>query len=92
MVTETTYTNAREKLATYCDQAASTREPVLIRRRHADDVVLIAADEFAGVMETAHLLRSPKNAIRLLTALTRAQTQESQPASVEDLRRELGIG
>lgn len=34
--------------------------------------LLESADEFAGLMETAHLLRSPRNAARLLAALRRA--------------------
>ena len=45
MSTVTTYTNARATLAALCDRVASTREPVIIRRRNAEDVALIAADE-----------------------------------------------
>ena len=91
MSTITTYTNARAIFAKLCDQVASTREPVIIQRRGAEDVALVSADELTSLIETAHLLRSPKNAKRLLTALTRAQKQELAPSSVEDLRRELGI-
>lgn len=92
MPTVTTYTRARASLASLCDQVASSREPVIIRRRAADDVALIAADELAGLMETAHLLRSPKNARRLLAALRRAESQELAPSSVEELREETGFG
>ena len=88
----TTYTTARATLAALCDEVAATREPVIIRRRNAEDVALISADELASLMETAHLLRSPRNARRLLDALVRAQSGELPPSSVEDLRRELGLG
>jgi antitoxin YefM len=71
---------------------ASTREPVIIRRRNADDVALIAADELASLQETAHLLRSPKNARRLLAALVRAGSQDLPPSPVDQLREELGLG
>jgi antitoxin YefM len=91
MPTVTTYTNARATLAALCDEVASTREPVIIRRRGAEDVALVAAEELGSLMETAHLLRSPKNAERLLAALTRAQSQELPPSSVDELRRELGL-
>ncbi len=91
MPTVTTYSKARATLAKLCDEAASTREPIIIRRRDAEDVALIAANELASLRETAHLLRSPKNARRLLTALARAQQGELPPASVDDLRRELGL-
>ena len=91
MTTITTYTQARAALASLCDEVASTREPVIIRRRNAEDVALVSADELASLLETAHLLRSPKNAQRLLAAINRAQSQELSPTSVEELRRELGL-
>ena len=91
MTTVTTYTQARTALASLCDEVASTREPVIIRRRNAEDVALVSADELASLLETAHLLRSPKNAQRLLTAINRAQSRELSPSSVKELRRELGF-
>jgi antitoxin YefM len=63
-----------------------------VRRRDAKDVALIPAEELAGLMETAHLLRSPRNAQRLLAALRRAQRGTGRPQSVEDLRQETGLG
>jgi antitoxin YefM len=65
---------------------------VIIHRRGAEDVALISAAELSSLMETAHLLRSPKNAIRLLTALARAQHRTVAPQSVKELRREVGLG
>ena len=73
MALETTYTKARASFASLCDTVSQDREVVIIHRRDADDVALIAADELASLMETAHLLRSPRNAERLLTALARAR-------------------
>lgn len=87
----TTYSRARATLASLCDEVASSREPVIIRRRNADDVALISADELSSLRETAHLLRSPRNAERLLRALARARSGEVAPSSVEDLRRDLGL-
>ena len=92
MTTVTTYTSARQALAELCDQVSATREPVVIRRRRKADVALIAADELASLMETAHLMRSPKNARRLLGALSRAQTRELPPSSLEGLQERLGVG
>jgi antitoxin YefM len=92
MTTITTYTQARAAFASLCDEVTSTREPVIIRRRNAEDVALVSADELASLLETAHLLRSPKNAERLLAALNRAQNQTLPSSSIEDLRKELGFG
>jgi antitoxin YefM len=92
MGTETTYTHARANLAALCDEVTSTREPIVIHRRGSEDVMLVAATELRSLMETAHLLRSPKNAQRLLTALVRAQNQELAPETVDSLRREFDFG
>ena len=92
MASVTTYTQARATLAKLCDEAIATREPIVIRRRGAADVALVAADELGGLMETAHLLRSPRNAERLLRALARARRTKLKPMTPAKLRRELGLG
>lgn len=91
MTIETTYTRARAGLAGLFDRVTRDRETVIVRRRSSEPVALIAADELASLEETAHLLRSPKNAERLLSALARARVGEGEPATVEDLRRELEV-
>jgi antitoxin YefM len=89
---ETTYTRARAELADLCAQVASTREPVIIHRRGHEDVALVPADELRGLQETAHLLRSPRNAARLMKALRRAQQRRLRPGTIAALREELGLG
>jgi antitoxin YefM len=44
-----------------------------------------------SLVETAHLLRSPKNAARLLSALRRALARKGKAQTVEQLREELGL-
>lgn len=91
MPIETTYTQARANLAALWDKVTTDRELVIVRRRGAEAIALIAADELFSLMETAHLLRSPKNAERLLTALARARQGGLAPQSVDELRREVGL-
>ena len=92
MAVETTYTDLRARLASVLDQVVDDQEVVIVRRRSPDkDVALIPAAELAGLMETAHLLRSPKNAKRLLKALRRAKKGQGKPESVSALRREMGL-
>ena len=91
MATETSYTALRDNLASVLDRVVEDQEVVIVRRRGARDVALVPAGELAGLMETAHLLRSPRNAQRLLTALRRAERGKRKPTSVEQLRREMGI-
>lgn len=83
---EVSYTEARERLAEIWDQAIAEREPIRLTRRGSEPVVLIAADEFDGLRETAHLLRSPANAERLLAALERARLNTGEPKTITDLR------
>jgi antitoxin YefM len=92
MPVETTYTSLRARLASVLDQVSNDQEVVIVRRRGAKDVALIPAEELASLMETAHLLRSPRNAERLLAALTRATGRKGKPESVDKLRREVGLG
>jgi antitoxin YefM len=73
------------------DQVVKDQEVVIVRRRGARDVALVPAEELAGLMETAHLLRSPKNAKRLMTALRRANRRRVKPQTIDQLRRELGL-
>ena len=87
----TTYTQARTHLSSLCDKATEDREVIVIQRRGHGDVALIALDELSSLLETAHLLRSPANAKRLLSALESAKNQIEQPRSLESLRQEIGL-
>ena len=89
MPSETTYSSLRENLATVLDQVVDQQDTVIVRRRGARDVALIPASELAGLMETAHLLRSPRNASRLMSALRRAKTGKLKPGTAASLRKEM---
>jgi antitoxin YefM len=70
---------------------AESREPYVIERRGHENVALIAEAELESLLETAHLLRSPRNASRLAAALERALVGDSSPASLDELKRDLGL-
>lgn len=90
-MTTATYSHARENLAKLWDQIEDERTPVVLQRRGHADMALLPADELASLQETAHLLRSPRNAARLLTALSRS-LQETAPAiELDQLRADLGV-
>ena len=91
MANRTTYTRARAELAGLCDQVAETREPYIIERRNGENVALISEAELNSLLETAHLLRSPKNARRLADALERARAGEVPATSLEEVRERLGL-
>lgn len=91
MAIQATYTHARANLASLIDKVTENREVVIIQRRGREDVAMIAADELAGILETAHLLRSPANAGRLLSALERAREKSGTPRTIDELREEVGF-
>ena len=91
MTIQTTYTQARDGLAKLLDQVTHNREVIIIHRRGEEEVAMIAASELESLMETAYLLRSPANAERLLTALSRALKEEGETQSIEDLRSEVDL-
>jgi len=91
MSIQTTYTHARAHLAALIDEVSKNREVVVIKRRGSEDVAMIAADELNGLLETAHLLRSPNNAHRLLSALEKARNKSGKTQTLEELRKEIGL-
>ena len=91
MAIHTTYTNARASLASLMDEVTKNKEVVIIQRRGSEDVAMINADELAGILETAHLLRSPKNAKRLLSALERVRKGTGSAQTIDDLRNEVCV-
>lgn len=68
-----------------------TDGPATICRSGREPATWVAADELSGWLETAYLLRSPKNARRLLAATERAARGEGETMDVGELRARLGL-
>ena len=88
---ETTYTSLRQNLASMLDRVANDHEGVIVRRKGDQRVAIVSADELAGLLETVHLLRSPRNAERLLSALRQADRVKHKPESFDKFRQEMGL-
>ncbi|WP_420595541.1 type II toxin-antitoxin system Phd/YefM family antitoxin [Deinococcus sp.] len=88
---ERTYTQARAELSELMNRATDDRETVIIARRGHAPVALIAADELSSLQQTAHLLRSPENARRLLSALRRALDGEGEVLTLDELAGRAGL-
>ena len=73
------YTDLRQNLARYLDEAVESRSPLLVTRQGGKgNVVLMSEEEFEGWQETVHLLRSPANALRLLRSVAAADAGSSK--------------
>ncbi|MEW8396076.1 MAG: type II toxin-antitoxin system prevent-host-death family antitoxin, partial [Candidatus Thiodiazotropha sp.] len=55
-------------------QVCEDHAPVIITRKGAGSVVMISLDDYQALEETAYLLRSPKNARRLLESIAELES------------------
>ena len=86
------YSDARKRLAPIWNEIESTREEVILKRRGHEDMALLPAEELASLRETAYLLRSPRNAARLLAALERSRAGEGEAfSSIEEVAAAAGL-
>ena len=76
-----TYTSARENLAKTIEKVVSDRDPVIITKKNDMSVVMISLEDYESLQETAYLLRSPKNARRLLESI--AELEEGKGSERE---------
>lgn len=91
MAASVSYSHAREHFAEIWNEVEDTRDVAVIHRRGHEEMALIPASELASLRETAYLLKSPANAARLLTALSRARHGKTGRNDLALLRRELGL-
>lgn len=86
------YTELRNNLASYMDEVCDSRAPLFVTRQNARSVVILSEEDYEGLMETVHLLKSPANAARLLRSIGDADagkitgrdpTEPAKPASAK---------
>jgi antitoxin YefM len=64
-----TYTEAREKLSDIIEKVCEDHDPIIITKRRDKAVVMISLEDYETLKETSYLLRSPRNARRLLESI-----------------------
>lgn len=77
-----TASDARKQLFPLIEKVNNDRIAVEITSRRGN-AVLISAEEFAALEETAHLLRVPANAKRLLESLQQARSGDRREHDLE---------
>lgn len=71
-----TYTQARKNFTETMNRVCEDHTPLIITRQNQDPVVMLSLEDYNAIEETLYLMRSPKNAQRLLSALRRAEKGE----------------
>ncbi len=79
------FSDARNQLKSVLDQVVSDADYTIITRRGGDDAVVMSLDQFNGLMETVHLLKSPANAAHLAESIKQYRTGKiTQHGLVDD--------
>ena len=75
----TTYTYARANLAKTIEKVCNDHTPVIITKNRDHSVVMISLEDYQALEETAYLLRSPRNAQRLLESISQLESGGGLP-------------
>jgi antitoxin YefM len=78
------YTFARQNLAKTMERVCENHEPIIITRSNEPSVVVMSPEDFNALEETAYLLRSPKNAKRLLESIAQLESGGGQERGLLD--------
>ena len=70
------YSDARQNLKGLMDRVVADVTPIVVTRQKAESVVVVSLTEWNSINETLHLLSSPKNAERLLSAIRELEADD----------------
>ena len=79
-----TYSTARAKLADTMNRVCADHEAIIITRNGQQAVVMMSLDDFKAMEETSYLLRSPKNARRLLESIASLEGGKGKDRSLTE--------
>jgi antitoxin YefM len=86
------YSELRNKLASYMDEVCDSRAPLLVTRQNARSVVIMSEEDYEGLIETVHLLKSPANAARLLRSIKDADRGKLKKREMVEPRKAASTG
>jgi antitoxin YefM len=65
-----TYTQIRNNFAATMNRVCDDHAPIIITRQNQSPVVMMSLEDYNGIEETLYLIKSSKNATRILKAMT----------------------
>lgn len=68
----------RANLKSVLDRVVADKAPIAITRQKGESVVMVSQSEWESIEETLYLLRSPRNAARLLSAVRGLEAGEGE--------------
>lgn len=79
-----TYSSARENHAQTITDVCRNHDPVIITRKGIESVVMMSLEDYESMKETTYLLRSPKNARRLLESIQQREDGKGQERVLDE--------
>jgi antitoxin YefM len=73
------FEQALSSLRSLMDDVCGARGPTRITRNDGESVVLMSLRDYDGLQETLHLLKSPRNASRLMESIAQLKQGKSHP-------------
>ena len=83
------YSRLRSNLASEMDRVCADHAPIIVTRKASASVVMISLEDYEALEETAYLLRSPKNARRLLESIAELEAGGGTARELADEDQEL---
>jgi antitoxin YefM len=81
------YSELRNNLASCMEKVCDDRAPLVVTRQNARSVVIMSEQDYEGLMETVHLLKSPANAARLLRSIKDADRGKLKKREIVEPRK-----
>jgi antitoxin YefM len=78
----TTYTAFRQHLKSFLDKVLTEHSPLFVTRANGEDVVVLSKSDYESMQETFYLLKSPKNAARLLQGIEELERGKAEERSL----------
>ncbi|MCA1752812.1 MAG: type II toxin-antitoxin system Phd/YefM family antitoxin [Cryomorphaceae bacterium] len=78
----TTYSDFKRNIKAYLEKVLSMGAPLFVTRSKGNDVVVLSKSEYNSMLETFHLLKSPKNAERLMEAVKQDKQGGGSPREI----------
>jgi antitoxin YefM len=81
----TNFSELRTDLKKILDSVEENNETVIVKRKAGKGSVIISLDEYNSMMETMHLLSSPKNAERIFDSLEQLKANKTIERNLDSL-------
>lgn len=76
-------------VTSYLQDVTRNHRTVLVTQPNGENAVILSQQEYASLVETVHLMRSPANARRLIEALEWSDRDLGEAQTLEELREEI---